>query len=126
MPHFHVVVAGMDAGELKKTCRKLYVATMEVEEPVHIKDAPTPKNALFYSLKHIDDLGFPPYEVCWAQPAAGVLQFRWVMLGRRTTVFADGLPPPSPPADWPALCAAGWPRGAPPARRIPWPSSNST
>ena len=57
VPHFHAVVAGMAAGELKKACRKLYEATKEVEEPVHIKDAPTPKNALYYSLKHIDDVG---------------------------------------------------------------------
>ncbi len=57
VPHFHVAVAGMAAPALKKACRKLYKATEEVEEPHQVKDAPTPKNALSYSLKHIDDVG---------------------------------------------------------------------
>ncbi len=56
VPHFHVLVAGMAAAELRKDCRQLYRATKEVRRPVHIRDAPTPKNALSYSLKHIDDI----------------------------------------------------------------------
>jgi len=56
VPHFHAVVAGMAAPALKKACSKLYKATEEVQEPHQVRDAPTPKNALSYSLKHIDDV----------------------------------------------------------------------
>ncbi len=56
VPHFYVVVAGMAAPALKKACHKLYKATEEVQEPHQVKDSPTPKNALYYSLKHIDDV----------------------------------------------------------------------
>ncbi len=54
--HFHAVVVGMTAQALKKACRKLYKATGEVPEPHQVTNSPTPKNALYYSLKHIDDV----------------------------------------------------------------------
>jgi hypothetical protein len=56
VPHFHVLIAGKTAAEIKKVCRSLYTATAEVPRPIHIRDAPTPKNALNYSMKHIDDV----------------------------------------------------------------------
>ena len=46
VPHFHVLVAGMNASNLRKACRKLYKATEEVREPHQVTNSPTPKNAL--------------------------------------------------------------------------------
>lgn len=56
VPHFHALVAGITAPDLKKTCRQLYKATKEVRRPIHIREATTPRGALDYSLKHIDDV----------------------------------------------------------------------
>ena len=56
MPHFHILVAGSTAAELRKACKGLYKRTKKVKRPVHVRDAPSPKNALFYSLKHADDV----------------------------------------------------------------------
>ncbi len=56
VPHFHVLVAGVTAAELRKACRHLYRGTKKVRRPIHVRDAPTPKNGLNYALKHIDDV----------------------------------------------------------------------
>ena len=46
----------MTAAALKKACSKLYKATKEVQKPHQVTKSPTSKNALYYSLKHIDDV----------------------------------------------------------------------
>ena len=56
LPHFHVLVAGMDAVDARKLLDGLYATTEEVPRPSHIKDAPTPRNASAYSLKHVGDV----------------------------------------------------------------------
>ena len=56
LPHFHVLVAGMDAADARKLLNGLYAATEEVLRPSHIADAPSPRNALAYSLKHVGDV----------------------------------------------------------------------
>jgi hypothetical protein len=56
LPHFHVLLAGMDAADARKLLDGLYAGTEEVLRPSHIEDAPSPRNALAYSLKHVGDV----------------------------------------------------------------------
>jgi hypothetical protein len=56
LPHFHVLVAGIAAVEARTLLRGLYATTEEVPRPSHIEDAPTPRNASAYSLKHVGDV----------------------------------------------------------------------
>jgi len=56
VPHFHVLVAGVTVAEAEELLDGLYAATEEVEWPVHVRDAPTPRGALTYSLKHVGDV----------------------------------------------------------------------
>jgi hypothetical protein len=55
-PHFHVLVAGITMTEARKLCDGLYAATEKVACPVHVRDAPSPRGALAYSLKHVGDV----------------------------------------------------------------------
>ena len=57
VPHFHILVAGITAAELRKICKGLYKRTEKVKRPVLIVDAPTPMNAIAHSPEHVDDVG---------------------------------------------------------------------
>jgi hypothetical protein len=56
VPHFHIVVVGMAAAEVKKRCRRLLTTTELVPYPSHTKDAPSPRGALAYAVKHVGDI----------------------------------------------------------------------
>ena len=56
LPHFHILVAGMDAVDARNLLGKLYATTEKVPRPSHIEDAPTPRNASAYSVKHVGDV----------------------------------------------------------------------
>lgn len=56
MPHIHLVVAGLDKRRAKRLLGRPYRSTSLVRKPRDVRDAPTPRHALAYALKHTDDV----------------------------------------------------------------------
>ncbi len=88
VPHVHLAVAGLDKRQAKRLLGRPYRATRLVRKPHDVREAPTPRNALAYALKHADDIRA---DVVLREPAGRRRHFlkeRWLKAEERAELRA--------------------------------------
>jgi hypothetical protein len=56
VPHFHLLVIGLSPGDTRHILSDVYQGNEAVLRPIRVQKAPSPRAALSYSIKHVNDI----------------------------------------------------------------------